>query len=337
MFIVKLVSIKNRFLMKKSNITLKRIFLFLSIYLLSFYQLLSQDISFSDPYSEKLYFSPAYSALSKCSEINLNYNKKHISNYYNISFNKYFEKYKSGIGFLISNNSQGSGSINDINIDFIYSYKIKLNKKSIINSAFQSTYIQQSINSDNLIFNNQINPISGDISTNNSESSFNSYHGADFSAAVTYISTKYRTGIVIKHIDKIFIKPKLYKNNTSIKFHIAKTFYFKNNINSKKTSITPEIIYKFQDNYNEIIYGLHIVNNIFLTRLFIKQNIKLNTISTAMTLGINIKNIRLSYSYSISTNKYISLPNSSNQLSLLYIFNCLEKRNHKKTIFCSNF
>ncbi|NPA44053.1 MAG: type IX secretion system membrane protein PorP/SprF [Chlorobi bacterium] len=209
-------------MLKKSNIKLKRLFLFLSIYLLSFYQLFSQDISYSDPYSEKLLFSPAYSGLSSCSEINLSYNKKYISDYYSASFNKFLQKYNSGVGFIISENRQGKGAINNLNIDLIYSYKITLNKRSIINTALQASYLQQNINSNKLIFNNQINPVTGNISSNSYETSFNSYNGTDFSIATTYISTKYRAGIVINHIDKILYEPELYKITPSFKFHFAK-------------------------------------------------------------------------------------------------------------------
>ncbi len=333
MFIVNLISIKYLHLKNNSNNILKRFFLFLSMFLLTFYKLLSQDISFTDPYSDKIIFSPAYSGLSDCSVLNLNYNKNFTSNYFSASYNKYFNKYKTGAGFIVKNNTQAKGAINDINISFIYSYKIALTKKSLINTAIQTSYLQQNINAENLIFNNQINPITGNISINNTEYLFDTYKDINFSIATTYISNKYRTGIVIKHIDKIFNKNNTLKINPYLKLHFAKTFFKKN----KKTLITPEIIYTFQDNFNEITYGIHIVNNIFLTRFFIKHNINFNTISAIITLGINLKNVRISYSYSISQNKILMLPNSSNQISILYKFNCKEKRNHKKAIFCSKF
>lgn len=300
---------------------------------MTFYKLLSQDISFPDPYSDKIIFSPAYSGLSNCSSLNLNYTKKISSDYFSVSFNKYFNKLKTGIGFIATNNLQAKGAINDIKIGFIYSYKITLNQRSLINTALQTTYIQQSISTQNLIFNNQINPLTGNISNNNNELFFASYKGFDFSVASSYISTKYRFGIVAKHIDKILNNNTNYRISPLVKLHFAKTFIKKN----KKTTLAPEIIYIFQDNFNEITYGIHIVNNIFLTRFFIKHNLNLNTISEIITFGINLKKLRLSYSYSISQNKIITLPNSSSQISILYNFNCNEKRNCRKTIFCSKF
>jgi len=327
----------NSLYIKKSNIILKRVFLFLSIYLSSFYQLLSQDMNFSDPYSNKMIFSPAYSGISNCSEINLTYNKKYISDYYSVSYSTYFNKYKSGIGINVHNGSQGKGSINNFNIDLIYSYKITINRKKIINTAIQATYFQQNINTEELIFNNQINPITEEITTNNSELYFNTYKDINFSVATAYFSTKYRTGIIIKHIDKFFLKSNTEIITPLIRMHFGRIFNIKNTQKSKKISITPEIIYEFQNNFNDISYGFQIVSNIFLTRLFIKHNIEFNTISPVITAGIYLKSIRLSYSYNLSFNKYISYPNSSNQISMQYKFNCAKKRNSKKTIFCPNF
>lgn len=337
MFINNYIALKNRFIIKKSIIILKRVFIFLSIYLLTFYKLIAQDISFSDPYSEKLLFSPAYSGLSKCSKINLTYNKKFSSNYYSSSFNKYFDKYKSGIGLVVSNNSQGNRSISDFYLNIIYSYKIIINRKKIINTAFELSYFQQNINPQQLIFNNQINPVTSNVVANNNELFFEQNNGFDFSSATTFISTKYRIGIVFKHIDKVFLKRNKTNISPAIKVHLARTYKLKESIFLKKATISPEFIYNFQNNYSEITYGIHLVNNIFLTRLFIKHNLRFNTISPIITIGIPLRNITISYSYKSSFNKFISYPNSSNQLSLAYRFNCSRKRNFKKTIFCPNF
>jgi len=208
-----------------------------------------------------------------------------------------------------------------------------ITNKKLINTAFQSTYIQQNINTNNLIFNNQINQNTGQVSANLNEISFETFRNADFSIATTFISPKYRAGIVINHIDKIFIKSieQLYPK---VKIHFSKSFYNKNNNTFLNSVITPEIIFNFQNNFNQITYGFHLVNNIFLTRFFIKHNMKFNTISSTITIGTYIRNIRLSYSYNTFLTSKITIPTSSNQISLQYSFNCIKKRNSKNTIYC---
>lgn len=316
------------------NISIKRFFTFLSIFLSSFYYLHSQDISFSDPYAEKLLFNPAYSGLGNCSAINFTYNKGYLSNFYSTSYNRYIDKYKSGVGTVISNNNQGKGAINNLNINFIYNYKIKFTTNRLVNTAFQATYIQQNINTKNLIFNNQINPINGQTSLNTNELSFKTYKNIDFSFATAYISKNYRMGIVINHIDKTFINS-ITQLKPALKIHLAKLFYLKNKyFLASKSIIAPEIIYDFQNNFHKITYAIHIINNIFLTRFYIKHNLKFNTISSTITLGINIRKARLSYSYTLSSHSKITMATSANQISLQYNFNCAKKRNNKNTIYC---
>lgn len=295
----------------------------------------SQDISFSDPYSEKILFSPAYSGLNDCAEINLSYNKMYLSNYYSSSYNKYFSKYKSGLGTVISNNSEGNKTINNFTINLIYTYKILLSKKQIINTAFQIGYYQQSINTSKLIFSNQINPITNNISKNTSELLLQNNKDASFTFATSYISERYRFGFVFKHIDKLLINSSNRQLNPALKLHFAKSFLIKKmQLSSSKNIITPEIIYNFQNSFHNFSYGLHLKNNIFLIRYFISHNSKFNTVFSTITLGATIKNIRLSYSYNITFTKHINLPISSNQLSLFIKLACSKKRNNKNTIYC---
>jgi len=318
-------------------IFVKRFFIILSIFLSLFYSLNAQDITFSDPYSEKILFNPAYSGLNECPEINLTYHKTFINDLYSTSYNQYFNKYNSGIGIVLSNFKQGNGAINNFKSDIIYTYKINIGAKKNLNTAFQASYIQQNINSDNLLFNNQINPVTGIISETSGEIFFQTYRNYDFSIGSSYFSNKYRIGIAVHHIDKIFNINKDAIINPALTIHLGKVFSVKKRSNQKKiNTFTPEFIYNYQNNFNQIIYGFHIINNIFLTRIFIKHNLTFNSISGIFTLGLKYKNIRISYTYDILMTKYITIPTGGNQLSIRYDFNCRKKRNIKNTIFCSN-
>ncbi len=303
-----------------------------------FYSLKSQEITFSDPYSEKIVLNPAYSGINYCSEINLTYNKNFIYDYYSVSFNKYINKYKSGIGVLISNLKQGNGALNNFKADFIYSYKIKTGHKSFVNTAMQISYLQQNVNINNLTFNDQINPISGNISQSSGENSFSSNKKLDFSIATVFISNKYRAGVSVQHIDKIIYNYSSFNVKPFIKINIGKVFSVKKKITKDNIrTITPEIIYYHQGRFNQILYGVHLVNNIFLTRFFIKHSLNFKSVSGVFTLGLFLKSFRLSYSYDMLLTKNIGLPISSNQLTLTYIFKCKKKRNGKNAIFCLKF
>lgn len=315
----------------------KRFFLLLSILLFNFSLLNAQNYNYSDPYSEKTLFNPAYSGLSEISEINLNYSKNFFNNLYSVGYNKFFKSYHSGLGILFFNTRMGKGAINNLNISLIYNYKLNINYKSIINTAIQISYIEESINSEKLIFSNQINPILQTIDSNNYEFFGNIYRTYDFSFGSTYISNKYRTGLAVHHIDKFFnnsagiiIKPK-------ITVYFGKIFSVYISENSHKLLITPEIIWQTQNNFHQLIYAVHGIYNIFLTRIFIKHNINFNTFESAISIGLNYTKFRFIYTYNISFTKYLSLPTSTNEISLRFNFGKQKKINVKNTIYCLNF
>ena len=315
----------------------KRLFLLLSIFFINFSKLKSQNYNFPDLYSEKILFNPAYSGLSNLSEININYSTNILYDLYSVSYNHFIEKYNSGTGLLISNKRLGKGAINNFKISCIYNYRVKINYKSIVNTAVEISYIEQSINSDKLIFSNQINPITQTISSNNTEFYNNTYRTYDFSFGTSYISNKYRAGLSIHHTDKIFtsskkniIKP-LYSANFGKIFSV--TF-----LNKKQNLIiTPEIIWQSQNNFHQIYYIVHGIYNIFLTRIFLKQNLNFNTIESGISIGLNYTKFRLTYTYNISFTKYLFMPVNTNGISLRYNFGKQKKINFRNTIYCSDF
>jgi len=140
--------------------SVKRIFIFLSILFLINHPVISQDFNFSDPYSEKILLNPSYSGLNECPEIDLNYKMNLYNNLFSVSYSQKISDYNSGIAFLLYNNQQGKGSINNLSVSGIYTYRINISERKLINTAIQASYFQQNINSKNLIFNDQIDPIS---------------------------------------------------------------------------------------------------------------------------------------------------------------------------------
>ncbi|NPA67477.1 MAG: type IX secretion system membrane protein PorP/SprF [Chlorobi bacterium] len=315
----------------------KRLFIILSISILHFSNSYAQNYKFPDPYSEKIIFNPAYSGLSKYTEINAVFRKGFIYDMYSISYNNYFDKYKSGIGFYAQNTELGKGAVNNLNISGIYNYKLKPNYKSIINTAVQISYIQQSINPDKLTFSNQIDPLTGTVSSNNTEIFQTSTKTYDFSAGSTFLSSGYRTGFSIHHIDKIFSD----KNQTiltpELTIYFGKIFTLNLYDGKQKTSITPEIIYQTQNNFHQIIYSVHGIYNIFLTRFFLKHNLNFNTFEAVFTFGFNYKKLRVSYTYQTTFTKYSSLPTDSNLIALRLNIGKGKKIKVKNTIYCLNF
>ena len=315
----------------------KRLFLLLSIFFLSFSVLKAQSYNYSDPYSEKILLNPAYSGLSEISEINLSYSKNFFHDIYSVSYNRFFSDYKSGLGLLVSNTRLGKGAINKLNISGIYNYQLKINYKSMINTALQIGYTEQSVNSEKLIFSNQINPITQIINTNTDEFFGNIFRTSNISFGTTYISNKYRTGLSILHINALFLKSDEIYIYPRFTLNFGKIFSV-NIVNTKyKLLLTPEIIWQSENNFHQLIYAVHGIYNIFLTRIFVKHNINFNTFESSVSFGVKHAKFRLIYTYNISFTKYTDIPTSTNEISLRYNFKERKKINIKNTIYCSEF
>ncbi len=327
----------NSTLYNKDINYLKRLFFLLSIFFASFFTIKAQNYNFSNLYSEKMMFNPAYSGLSKLSEFTLNYSKNFFSDKYAASFNKYIPKYNTGIGIFAYNNRLGKNAINNYNISIIYSYRVEINHKSLINTALQASYFQQSVNAENLIFSNQINPITQTIQPNTSEFNFQPYKTPDFSFGTAYVSNKYRTGISLHHGDKLFIKTEKKQLKPKLTIHFGKVFSVMFSDKAKKILLTPELIWQTQNNFHQIIYAIHGIYNKFLTRFYLKHNLNFNSFEGIVGIGLRTKKLSISYTYSMTFTKHISMPTSTQGVRLQYSFGKQKKINSQNTIYCLNF
>src|SRR4030042_1309674 len=96
--------------------------------------LFSQDPQFSQFYSNYLYLSPSFAGLSVNKRIAFNYRIQwpeiaHGYHTYSMSFDKYIEKFKSGLGVLVLQDEAGTGRLRSLNIGLLYSFDIKMKEK----------------------------------------------------------------------------------------------------------------------------------------------------------------------------------------------------------------
>lgn len=322
----------KHYLFKRLIISLIMIFLFL-------HKSFSQDYSYADPYLEKTFLNPAFVGIINCKSLSLNYQKQYVYDFYSASLNLNLQKINSGTSIVFSNFSQAKNTFNNLYISGIYSYHIDISHLSKASAAIQMSYIQENINPDNLIFGDMINTESGTISENTQESlNFIPTKEIDFSAGTSYFSKKYRYGFSISHIQNILKENNIEKYPTKINFHFAKHF-FKNSFENNKKLIrfTPEIIYIYQNKFNQVIVGLLFEKNVFFSKFWLKNNLNFNSFTPVITFGIKNRKLRISYTYGITLSKFITLPISTNQISLTYSFDCAKKRNKLNTIYCTNF
>lgn len=315
---------------------IKRILLISSMFLGVNYQALSQDIQFSEPYSEKLYLNPSYTGTSNCPQFTGNFKYQNIYNLKSFSYNQYIKKINSAFGILLLNNKQGSGAISNTSVSGIYSYRLKFKKKRKMMLAIQISYNQYNINTKDLIFSDMIDPLTNTILQNSNENQiiYNNNH-IDFSTGYAYVSQKYRFGIALHHLFSSNQDENYLYSPMKITIHFGK-YFTKKNFNKTRIKYTfiPEIIFRKQSYFNEFILGFNLIIKKIYGSIWIKNNVTLSTFSPVVTAGLILSKFRISYTYDISLSKYISLPINSHQISISYLLDCKQKIKSKNTIFC---
>lgn len=124
----------------------------------------AQDPQYSQYYAAPLYLNPAFAGSELTGRVGFNYRNQWPSidaqfTTYSAYYDTYLNDYNSGIGVLVTQDTEGAAKLRSTSISGIYSYELKLGDNAYFRPGFQATYIRREIGFyDNLIFANQIDP-----------------------------------------------------------------------------------------------------------------------------------------------------------------------------------
>ncbi len=307
-----------------------------------------QDVSFSQLLSNPLYLNPAYAGTKQCGRLIMNYRNQWPSipnNYvtYSASFDKHIEKLNGGVGLLAMTDAIGTNQMKINQISAIYSYKASLSRHSFFRTAIQATYMQYSLNSSELVFGDQLDPVSGPIysTTENIEGSYFSSK-ADFSSGIFYSHKKIFGGFTINHLNRpkigFFTNSRLPVKLTlhsGLIIDISNSQYTGNN--SVDITITPQFIWQKQDMFNLVVVGGEISFEPLIVGIWMKNNLD-NSNSFTTLAGLESEGFRMGYSYDISIGKAVTGSGGAHEISLGYLFGCKNKKTKNKNIInCPSF
>ncbi|WP_339902507.1 type IX secretion system membrane protein PorP/SprF [uncultured Cyclobacterium sp.] len=138
---------------------------FLTLVLMVFgFNAYSQDPQYSQYYAAPLYLNPAFAGAELATRVGVNYRNQWPGMNANFStFSAYgdafLEEYNVGVGFLVTNDTEGVSGLQSTTISGILSYELKLGDNLYFKPGFQASYIRRDIGFyENLVFANQINP-----------------------------------------------------------------------------------------------------------------------------------------------------------------------------------
>lgn len=131
-------------------------------------ELKAQDPQFSQFYAAPLYINPAFTGASQYTRLGVNYRNQWPNldaSFVTFSFyaDHYVDKYNSGIGFIVTTDREGSEGLKSTNIGFSYAYQLRIGEDLVFRPGIQYNLFTRSAGFQQLVFANQIDPITGSI------------------------------------------------------------------------------------------------------------------------------------------------------------------------------
>lgn len=302
-----------------------------------------QDPQFSQFYANPLYLNPAMAGGALETRATLNYRNQWpalSANFITTTFglDMFLASVNSGIGFLVTTDSQGAGNIKSTELGLQYSYLIQLDDENFLRMGLQGTMASRKLDYFGLTFGDQfspdgymINPSTGDPIAQGSPSVVY----ADFSSGLMAYSDWYWAGISVHHINRpdmafsgldIARLPMKTSFHAGLRIPFAGYTFLGNEIDIEKT-ISPAFMYKKQGKYDQLDLGMYVTYapltfGVWYRGLPIKRyNININNHEALIFLvGYRQDKFSIGYSYDATISTLGFSSGGAHEISLSYRF-----------------
>ena len=289
----------------------------------------AQDPVFTQFYSNPLYLNPAFAGSAKCPRFTMNYRNQWsgitsgapVYSTYSASYDQHIRAIGGGIGILLMQDDAGDGTIKTTNASAIYTSQVVLNRKFSIKMGLQSTLMQKTL-TNKLTFGDQIDPRAGFIFNTQEtdigvEGSSMRKTNIDFSAGALLFSQKYFMGFAASHLtqpDEGFIGP----SKLPLKITAHAGAYIPIGSKEEEISISPNILFRKQQNFQELNLGIYINKGPITGGLWYRNND-----AFALLMGFRKGLFKFGYSYDVTVSKLLNSNSAgSHEISMAIQIKC---------------
>jgi type IX secretion system PorP/SprF family membrane protein len=314
----------------------------------------SQDPQFSQFYSNYLYLAPSFAGLTDKNRIAFNYRNqwpeiKHGYQTYSVSFDKFIEKFSSGIGVLAYQDVAGSGRLRTTSLGIQYSFDFNITQSWHIRPGLHFNYTQRGIDFDRLIWAEQIKPKETEPHSSEPRTMQN-VGDIDFSTSVLTYSDKFWLGAAVDHL----LKPNqsLYyyekEEGNPAKVPIKYSFFGgvkfirpEHLLQPIPTSIQLAFIYKQQEQFRQLDLGAYwfhspLIAGIWYRGIPLYKEV-FNRDAITLLVGVKTHDLNIGYSYDFTISKLITSTGGSHEVSISYVFKTKPLKHKIKAVPCPEF
>jgi type IX secretion system PorP/SprF family membrane protein len=304
---------------------------------------LSQDPQFTQFYANPIYLNPALAGSHGCPRFALNYRDQWPSlsgNYitYSVSYDTYLKKIKSGIGVIATHDQQGQGTIYTSSLGLVYSKHLKLSRKWTLNFGAKAAMTNKFLDWDKLTFGDMIDPRrgfiyqTGDVPRGPESGRF----FFDATVGTVLYNKNFFVGLSVNHLNRPDESMIQGKSELPIRWtgHIGTEIKLgKKSQYSNTTSIMPNVIYQYQNGFQELSLGTYVKYGVFNVGAWYR-----NRDAFILSIGINTGNFKIGYSYDVTVSKLNNgVSGGSHEISLGLNLNCKDRPTTFRTIVCPSF
>lgn len=233
-----------------------------------------QDPQFSQFYAAPLYLNPAFTGSTGQARAGINYRNQWPAidaNFTTMSayFDYFIEDRKSGVGMLLTRDTEGLAGLRSLSVGVQYSYELQLTEYLGFRPGAQVALFNRDVNFDKLTFGDQFDPTTGQMINQETAESFNTNFSktfVDLSFGGVFFTRVAWLGIAASHlnrpnqsiIDEESRLPIKYSFHGGFKFFM-RPGVIENGIYSREAerSIAPAFQYRHQGKFDQMDLGLY--------------------------------------------------------------------------------
>jgi type IX secretion system PorP/SprF family membrane protein len=301
----------------------------------------AQDPQFTQFYANPIYLNPAFAGSKACPRISMNYRNEWpelTGNYvtYSASYDQYFKNISGGFGDLATHDQQGQGTIFTSMIGAVYSYHLDVTRKFKMMFGVRASMYNKFLDWSKLTFGDMIDPRRGFIYQTGDVQRGGSRYFFDASAGMVGYNKHFFFGFAAHHLNRpdesmIIGSSRLPIRMTAhmgAKIPLGARSQYKN-----VTSIMPNIIYQYQNGFQELMFGTYVQYGAFTAGAWFR-----NRDAFILTVGVDTGKFKVGYSYDITVSRLNNgVSGGSHEISLGMLLKCKDKPPSFKTISCPSF
>jgi type IX secretion system PorP/SprF family membrane protein len=324
---------------------MKRIFTILAV--LASMQSFAQDPEFTQFYANPIYLNPALAGSHGCPRINLNHRNQwpslsgaFITN--SVSYDQFVNVLQGGVAVSVTNDMAGKNTINWSTVNLSYSYHLQATREFSFLFGAKATWNQKFLDWSKLTFGDQIDPRrgfiyqTGDLPRGNLlDNGWGTRGFFDVSAGIVGFSENFYFGFAANHLNKPQETLIIGDSRMPMRFtgHMGANIVFGGKSQYRnQTSISPNIIYTYQDGFMQLNVGTYVKYGVFTAGAWWRARD-----AFILTIGLDAGSFKFGYSYDVTISKLTNASGGSHELSMGFNFSCREKPRKFRTISCPSF